>query len=126
MATQPVVDTRDGTGARGMRSGPSLDDRVLYATEHAWIELLVPRRVRRRNESESIVGHVLPRGEAASASPPAYQFSVELDDGRRHIVWADEQGEFTIPVDGATPFRVRCQPSDGPESILDFRGATRE
>ncbi|MGE0191492.1 MAG: hypothetical protein AB7T63_05550 [Planctomycetota bacterium] len=123
MAADLLVDTRSGSRAKGMRSGRSLDDRLLYATDAAFIELLVPRGRLDPGESDFIVGHVVPRNRRDERSLSDYRLRIEGDDGREHVVWADERGEFVIPVRGSASFRVHCEPPEGPASVVVFEGA---
>lgn len=122
MAADLLVDTRAGSRAKGMRSGRSLDDRLLYATDSAFIELLVPRGRMDPGESDFIVGHVVPRCPTSQTRVADYRLCVETDDGREHLVWADERGEFVIPVHGGSSFTVRCEPPKGPAAMLVFQG----
>ncbi|MCB9824283.1 MAG: hypothetical protein H6826_02915 [Planctomycetes bacterium] len=109
-----------------MRSGRSLDDRLLYATDAAFIELLVPRGRMDPGESDFIVGQVVPRHRQQEGSLGDFRLRIEADDGREHVVWADERGEFVIPVHGGASFKVHCETPEGPPAVVVFEGAERE
>ena len=116
-----TLDTRTCGPGRGMRSGHGLQDRLLYEAEFAFVELLLPRATGADRRGECIVGHVLPRGQAADDDLSSYRLEIEEEDGRAHNVWADAEGGFVLPVSGASTFRVQCIPPQGEPCVLAYQ-----